>query len=87
MVWFKHDLRLDDHPGLQAALELGAPLLPVYCFDPEQYAHLLQLPGGVAGAGRGGPCRTRRGRGLQGLQRTRGSLPGAGHFASWQVAA
>lgn len=50
ILWFKHDLRLDDHPGLQAALQSGGPLLPVYCFDPAHYSSLLQMPDGIAGA-------------------------------------
>ena len=40
LVWFKHDLRLDDHPGLQAALENGTPVIPVFCFDPRHYSSL-----------------------------------------------
>lgn len=38
LLWFKQDLRLDDHPALQAGLEAEC-LLPVYVFDPR----LLQL--------------------------------------------
>lgn len=35
LLWLKQDLRLDDHPALQAGL--GAEcLLPVFVFDPEQ---------------------------------------------------
>ncbi|CAM8937447.1 unnamed protein product [Rhodiola kirilowii] len=32
VVWFKHDLRLDDHPGLAAASEFDA-VVPLYVFD------------------------------------------------------
>ena len=35
LLWFKQDLRLDDHPALQAARGAGA-LLPVYILDPAQ---------------------------------------------------
>ncbi|KAK9836731.1 hypothetical protein WJX74_006975 [Apatococcus lobatus] len=49
VVWFKHDLRLDDHPGLAAALEAGDPIIPFFCFDPAMYAHLVRLPCGVEG--------------------------------------
>jgi deoxyribodipyrimidine photo-lyase len=36
LLWFKQDLRLDDHPALQAGL--GAEcLLPVYILDPRQF--------------------------------------------------
>jgi deoxyribodipyrimidine photo-lyase len=34
MVWLRRDLRLHDHPGLAAALAGGAPVVPVFCFDP-----------------------------------------------------
>ncbi|XP_054811010.1 uncharacterized protein LOC129312411 [Prosopis cineraria] len=32
ILWFKHDLRVDDHPGLAAASKFRA-LVPVYIFD------------------------------------------------------
>uniref|UniRef100_A0A7N1A6T3 Photolyase/cryptochrome alpha/beta domain-containing protein n=2 Tax=Kalanchoe fedtschenkoi TaxID=63787 RepID=A0A7N1A6T3_KALFE len=32
VVWFKHDLRIDDHPGLVAASEFDA-VVPLYVFD------------------------------------------------------
>ena len=35
LLWFKQDLRLDDHPALQAARGADA-LLPVYILDPAQ---------------------------------------------------
>lgn len=35
LLWFKQDLRLDDHPALQAGLSAEC-LLPVYVLDPEQ---------------------------------------------------
>jgi deoxyribodipyrimidine photo-lyase len=35
LLWFKQDLRLDDHPALQAALSAQC-LLPVFVFDPAQ---------------------------------------------------
>lgn len=47
-VWFKSDLRLDDHPGLHLAKD-AASLLPVFCFDPELYLHLLRTPTGLKG--------------------------------------
>lgn len=33
VLWFKHDLRIDDHPGLLAASRLRT-LIPLYVFDP-----------------------------------------------------
>jgi deoxyribodipyrimidine photo-lyase len=52
LLWFKQDLRLDDHPALQAGLDADC-LLPVYIFDPEQ----LQL--GPLGSRRLGVHRAR----------------------------
>ena len=49
-VWFKQDLRLDDHPGLAQALAADAPLAPLFCFDPALYGHLLHAPFGLEGA-------------------------------------
>jgi hypothetical protein len=37
IVWFKHDLRIDDHLGLAAALEYER-VLPLFIFDPDVYA-------------------------------------------------
>lgn len=36
IVWFRRDLRLQDNPALSAALERGAPVLPVYIFAPQE---------------------------------------------------
>ena len=33
IVWFRQDLRLGDHRALTAAIESGAPVLPVYVLD------------------------------------------------------
>ncbi|KAG8057541.1 hypothetical protein GUJ93_ZPchr0002g24229 [Zizania palustris] len=34
VVWFKHDLRVDDHPGLSAAVAAPRrPVVPLYVFD------------------------------------------------------
>ena len=52
LLWFKQDLRLDDHPALQAGLAAQC-LLPVYVLDPE----LLQL--NASGMRRMGVHRTR----------------------------
>ena len=34
VVWFRRDLRLDDHPALMAALETGRPVVPLLVVDP-----------------------------------------------------
>jgi deoxyribodipyrimidine photo-lyase len=51
LLWFRHDLRLEDHPALHAALASGGEVLPVYILDPDQ-----QRPG-LRGIARMGPCR------------------------------
>jgi deoxyribodipyrimidine photo-lyase len=33
LLWFRHDLRLSDHPALLAAMEGGRPVLPVFVLD------------------------------------------------------
>ncbi|KAL6004875.1 hypothetical protein ACLOJK_005431 [Asimina triloba] len=33
IVWFKHDLRIDDHPGLVAAVSQHRTVVPLYVFD------------------------------------------------------
>ncbi|MCA0450578.1 MAG: DNA photolyase family protein [Proteobacteria bacterium] len=35
LVWFRQDLRLADNPALRAAIETGAPVVPVYILDDE----------------------------------------------------
>lgn len=46
IVWFRRDLRLDDHPALDAALASGRPVVPVVVLDPRLH-------------GRGAPRRRR----------------------------
>lgn len=36
LLWFRRDLRLCDNPALIAALELGAPLIPLFIWSPEE---------------------------------------------------
>lgn len=36
LVWFRHDLRLDDNPALHAALAAGYTPVPVYVHAPEE---------------------------------------------------
>lgn len=44
MVWFKHDLRIDDHPGLTAAVaEPRRPVVPLYVFDRRILAGMLPV--------------------------------------------
>ncbi|MEZ4699279.1 MAG: deoxyribodipyrimidine photo-lyase [Rhodothermales bacterium] len=38
LVWFRRDLRLTDHPALEHALRRSLPVIPVYCWSPEDEA-------------------------------------------------
>ncbi|MGK7862671.1 cryptochrome/photolyase family protein [Falsiroseomonas sp. E2-1-a4] len=46
LLWFRHDLRLADHPALIAATEGGRPVLPVFVLDDD--AAGAHRPGGAA---------------------------------------
>jgi len=35
IIWFRKDLRLEDNPALQAALQTKLPIIPVYIFEPD----------------------------------------------------
>lgn len=35
LVWFRRDLRLSDHPALSAAVDEGAPIVPVFILDED----------------------------------------------------
>ena len=51
LLWFRGDLRLDDNEALVRATAESSSVLPVYCFDPRDFA------GGPAGAPRLGAAR------------------------------
>src|SRR5579859_6527541 len=34
LLWLRRDLRLHDHPALNAAVDEGGPVVPVFCLDP-----------------------------------------------------
>jgi len=36
LVWFRHDLRVADNPALEAAVQRGGPVIPVYIWAPEE---------------------------------------------------
>ena len=38
LIWYRNDLRLHDHEPLCRALKQQAEVIPVYCFDPRQFA-------------------------------------------------
>lgn len=54
-VWYKADLRVDDHEGLLAAVDAlskrngQGQLIPLYVLDLEKLKHLAFLPSGPAG--------------------------------------
>ncbi|NJM27689.1 MAG: cryptochrome DASH, partial [Pseudanabaena sp. RU_4_16] len=36
-MWYRNDLRLQDHQPLSEALKLSTQIIPIYCFDPRQF--------------------------------------------------
>lgn len=38
LVWYRNDLRLHDHEPMYHALQPNTLIIPVYCFDPRQFA-------------------------------------------------
>jgi deoxyribodipyrimidine photo-lyase len=36
ILWFRNDLRLDDHPALRWAIGRGAPVIPVFIWSPAE---------------------------------------------------
>ena len=38
LLWLRQDLRLADHPALQAAIARGAPVIPVFVWAPDEEA-------------------------------------------------
>jgi deoxyribodipyrimidine photo-lyase len=37
IVWFRNDLRLDDHPALRAAAGRGGPVVPLFVWSPDEH--------------------------------------------------
>ena len=37
IVWFRNDLRLTDNPALDAAVDVGGPVVPIYIHAPEEH--------------------------------------------------
>ncbi|NEQ33882.1 MAG: DASH family cryptochrome [Leptolyngbya sp. SIO4C5] len=38
LVWYRNDLRIHDHEPINQALQKQAQVIPLYCFDPRQFA-------------------------------------------------
>lgn len=36
LLWFRRDLRLSDNPALTSALKVGAPVIPIFIWSPEE---------------------------------------------------
>jgi deoxyribodipyrimidine photo-lyase len=36
IIWFRRDLRISDHPALNAAIESADEIIPVFIVDPNQ---------------------------------------------------
>ena len=37
LVWFRNDLRVNDHTGLKSAIENSSKVIGIYCFNPNLY--------------------------------------------------
>ncbi len=49
-MWYRNDLRVDDHPGLVAAAGCGSRLVvPIFVLDAQQLSYLAYVPGGPEG--------------------------------------
>ena len=46
LLWFRQDLRVTDNEALAAAIEIGAPIVPVFIFSPEEEG--TWAPGGAS---------------------------------------
>ncbi len=44
LVWFRNDLRLQDHPALARACAMGEPVTAVYCLTPGQWRAHAEAP-------------------------------------------
>ena len=37
LVWFRNDLRVNNHTGLKSAIENSSKVIGIYCFNPNLY--------------------------------------------------
>lgn len=47
VLWFKNDLRIDDHPGLLKAIQNYHQIIPFYSLDPDLIKGIVDVPGGL----------------------------------------
>jgi len=52
ILWFKHDLRIDDHPGLHQAFTSSNTIIPFFCFDPKRYEQVVHSTSSAAALSR-----------------------------------
>ena len=48
ILWFRRDLRLSDHPALEAALQTGQPILPLFILEENVASPLFRPLGGAS---------------------------------------
>lgn len=51
LIWYRNDLRLHDHEPLHRAIQAGSEIIPLYCFDPRQWAQETSTSFGFAKIG------------------------------------
>lgn len=71
LLWFRRDLRLSDNPALISALKVGAPVIPIFIWSPEEE----EGPGVTVAMG--GACKS-------GNQTATASFPHL-HCAGWLI--
>ena len=37
LIWFRNDLRINDHPGINSALSISRKVIGFYCFNSSMF--------------------------------------------------
>ena len=37
LIWFRNDLRINDHPGINSALSISGKVIGFYCFNSSMF--------------------------------------------------